>query len=48
MLQCITSAGNEGMINDMHVCSVDESAASIIVTESDNRAVKVFEFSPTL
>ena len=42
-MQCIT--GEEDMINNMNVCSVDGSAASIFVTGSGDRAVKVFEFS---
>ena len=46
IVQCLT--GHEDMINDIDICFVDASAVSIIVTGSDDRAVKVFEFSPNL
>ena len=40
--------GHGDMINDMDVCSIDGNSSSIIVTGSDDKSVKVFEFSPSL
>ncbi|KAL3792554.1 hypothetical protein HJC23_005524 [Cyclotella cryptica] len=41
--ECLT--GHEDMINDMDACFVDGTSSSIIVTGSDDKAVKVFEFN---
>lgn len=43
--ECLT--GHEDMINDMDLCFVDGKSSSIIVTGSDDKAVKVFEFHPS-
>jgi ribosome assembly protein SQT1 len=42
---CLT--GHEDMINDMDLCFVDGKSSSIIVTGSDDKTVKVFEFNPS-
>lgn len=38
--------GHEDMINDMDVSFVDGSAAAVIVTGSDDKSVKMFEYHP--
>jgi ribosome assembly protein SQT1 len=43
VVQCLT--GHEDMINDLDVCFAD-GGISVIVTGSDDKSVKVFEFSP--
>lgn len=43
-----TLTGHEDMINDMDVSFIDGGAASVVVTGSDDKAVKVFEFNPSL
>ncbi|KAK1746772.1 WD40 repeat domain-containing protein [Skeletonema marinoi] len=41
-----TFTGHEDMINDMDVSFVDGSNAAVIVTGSDDKSVKMFEFHP--
>ena len=43
-----TLTGHEDMINDMDVSFIDGGAASVVVTGSDDKAVKVFEFNSSL
>ena len=38
--------GHEDMINDMDVSFVDGNAAAVIVTGSDDKSVKMFEYYP--
>lgn len=45
VVECLT--GHDDMINDMDVCFVDGSNASVVVTGSDDKCVKVFEFNPS-
>jgi WD40 repeat protein len=39
--------GHEDMINDMDVCFVEGSNVAVVVTGSDDKSVKMFEFNPS-